>query len=223
MVEQEEYLGEKLYFFISGIAIGVPTAIFFEVIFQNWFTVLGVATFVAPVVEEFAKASTLFYRFERAGKALIRNGFLAGLGFGVAEFLVYVERGVPFFLRLPAIGFHAAGAAIVAYGIYKRDTLKYYLLAVALHFLNNFFAALGLLWFIGGLGATFASYYIAWRFYKRAARESTTSTARTALRFCMNCGAQVMPEFRYCYYCGSQQNPLPVSAGSNASETQQQK
>jgi hypothetical protein len=205
MRAQEEYLGEKLYFFISGIAIGVPTAIFFEVVFQNWFTVFGVATIVAPVVEEFAKASTLFYRFERAGKALVRNGFLAGLGFGVAEFFVYIERGVPFLLRLPAIGFHAAGAAIVAYGIYKRDTLKYYLLAVALHFLNNFFAALGLLWFIGGLGATFGSYFIAWRFYRRAARESGAAAAQPPMRFCMNCGAQVTPEVRYCSNCGSQQ------------------
>lgn len=165
------YRGEKLFFFAAGIVVGVPNAIFFEAVFHLWFTFLGVATFVAPFVEEFAKASTLFYRYERPGNILMRNGFLAGLGFGLAEFLVYVHAGVPFILRLPAIGFHAAGTAIVAYGIYQRKTLKYYLLAVGLHFINNFFAALGALWFIGGPAATICSYVLAWRFYRKTLRD----------------------------------------------------
>jgi len=200
----QDYFGEKLFFFAAGIVFGVPTAVFFEAVSHLWFTFFGVATLVAPLVEEFCKASTLFYRYERPGKILVRNGFLAGLGFGVAEFFVYVHAGVPFLLRLPAIGFHGAGTAIVAYGIYKRKTFKYYLLAVALHFTNNLFAALGLLWFIGGLGATVASYYLAWTFYRRA-KESVTSTTQLPIKFCANCGSRLTMEERYCYNCGSRQ------------------
>lgn len=97
-------------------------------------------------------------------------GFLSGLGFGIAEFLVYVYAGAPFLLRLPAIVFHAAGTSIVGYGVYQHRTTRYYLLSVALHFLNNFFAVLGWLWLVGGLGATLASYYLAWRFYRQVSK-----------------------------------------------------
>lgn len=97
----------------------------------------------------------------------MRLGFLSGLGFGLTEFFVYLNLGVPFLLRLPAIGFHAAGTTIVGYGVSRRRTIRYYLLSVSLHFLNNFFAGLGFLWLIGGLGATLASYYLAWKFYTK--------------------------------------------------------
>jgi len=200
----DDYFGEKLFFFAAGIVVGVPTAVFFEAVSHLWFTVFGVATLVAPLVEEFCKACTLFYRYERPGKILVRDGFLAGIGFGVAEFFVYVHAGVPFLLRLPAIGFHGAGTAIVAYGIYKRKTLRYYLLAVALHFTNNFFAAMGPLWLIGGLGATVASYCLAWVFYRRT-KEPATSTQQPSHKFCTNCGFRLTSSEKYCYNCGSQQ------------------
>lgn len=164
----KEALGERLFFFLSGIVVGVPVALFFESISHQWFTHLGMATIVAPIVEEFAKADSLFYRHEKNAKSLVRFGLLSGLGFGIAEFFVYVYRGVPFLIRLPAIGFHAAGTSIVGYGVYRRKAVKYYFLAVALHFLNNFFGSLGWLWLIGGLGATIASYYLAYRFYRQA-------------------------------------------------------
>ena len=166
----KESLGEKLFFFLSGIVVGVPVALFFESVSHLWFTTLGVATVIAPLVEEFAKADPLFYRHEKTAKSLVLLGLLSGLGFGIAEFFVYVQRGVPFLIRLPAIAFHAAGTSIVGYGVYRRRAIRYYFLAVALHFLNNFFAGLGWLWFIGGLGATIASYYLAWRFYRQASK-----------------------------------------------------
>jgi hypothetical protein len=106
----------------------------------------------------------------------MRLGFLSGLGFGLAEFFVYLNLGVPFYLRLPAIGFHAAGTAIVGYGVSRQKTIRYYLLSVSLHFLNNLFASLGYLWLIGGLGATLASYYLAWRYW----RTSSSSTERSS-------------------------------------------
>lgn len=204
--------GEKLFFFLSGIIVGVPVAVLFEVTSHLWFTTLGVATIVAPIIEEFAKANPLFYRYERAAKSLMLFGFLAGLGFGLAEFFVYVLRGVPFFVRLPAIGFHAAGTSIVGYGVFKRSTLRYYFLSVGLHFLNNVFASLGSLWFIGGLGATFASYYLAWRFYRLASHVPAGSSYASTAKFCVNCGTKLSSGTSFCPNCGAGQQ----HAGSNS-------
>jgi RsiW-degrading membrane proteinase PrsW (M82 family) len=200
--KNQESSGERAFFFLSGIIVGVPIAVFFELISHQWFTSLGVVTIVAPVVEEFAKANPLFYRYERPGKSLVRLGLLAGLGFGLAEFLVYIRGGVPFFVRLPAIGFHAAGTSIVGYGVYKRSTLKYYLLAVSLHFLNNFFATLGLFWLVGGLGATLASYYIAWKFYRLAPETQVITPLPTVKRFCTSCGGIAPAGATFCFNCG---------------------
>lgn len=169
---EKDESSEKLFFLLSGIVVGVPVALFFESVFHLWFTTLGLVTVVAPLVEEFAKADPLFYRRERSGKSLMTLGALSGLGFGVAEFFAYVYKGVPVLFRLPAVAFHAAGTSIVAYGVYRRETLKYYLLAVVLHVVNNFFAGLGSLWLFGGLGATLASYYFAWTFYKRVQKNA---------------------------------------------------
>lgn len=158
---------ERLFFFLSGIIVGVPVALFFESISAQYFTSLGMATIIAPLIEEFAKADPLFFRYERPARTLMRLGLLSGLGFGLAEFAVYVTLGAPFLLRMPAIGFHAAGTAIIGYGVSRQKTIQFYLLSVALHFLNNLFAGLGDLWFVG-IGATLASYYLAWRFYRKA-------------------------------------------------------
>jgi len=162
---------ERLFFFLSGLVVGVPVALFFESISHLWFTTLGVATLVAPIVEEFAKADPLFFRHERTGRSLMILGLLSGFGFGVAEFIAYVYSGVPFLIRLPAVAFHAAGTSIVGYGVYKRETFRYYVLAVGLHFLNNLFGSLGWLWLTGGLGATLTSYYLAWTLYRRVSKD----------------------------------------------------
>lgn len=209
--KEKESSGEKVFFFLSGIVVGVPIAIFFEVVSNLWFATLGVVTIVAPIVEEFAKANPLFYRYERPAKALVRLGFLAGLGFGFAEFFVYIQSGLPFLPRLPAIGFHAAGTSIVGYGVSKRSTFKYYILAVALHFLNNFFATLGWIWLVGGLGATVASYYLAWRFYRLSSQAPVTPSLPPARRLCANCGTQLDWDVLFCFNCGSRQNALQPS------------
>jgi RsiW-degrading membrane proteinase PrsW (M82 family) len=195
--------GEKLFFFLSGIAVGVPVALFFESVSHLYFTTLGVATVVAPFVEEFAKADPLFYRYERTGRSLMLLGMLSGLGFGIAEFLVYVIGGVPFLLRLPAIGFHAAGTSIIGYGVFKHSAFRYYLLAVGLHFLNNLFAGLGLLWMVGGLGATVAAYYLAWRFWRQSSYLSLTPSPVN--RFCTNCGSALASGANFCANCGTKQ------------------
>jgi RsiW-degrading membrane proteinase PrsW (M82 family) len=195
--------GEKLFFFISGIAVGAPVALFFESVSHLYFTTLGVATVVAPLVEEFAKADPLFYRYERTGRSLMLLGMLSGLGFGIAEFFVYVFSGVPFLVRLPAIGFHAAGTSIIGYGVFKRSALKYYFLAVGLHFLNNLFAGLGFLWIVGGLGATVAAYYLAWRFWRVSSH--IPPAPMVVKRFCTNCGSALAIGANFCANCGAKQ------------------
>jgi len=159
---------ERVFFFLSGIIVGVPVALFFESISDLYFTSFGAVTIMAPLIEEFAKADPLFFRYERPAKTLMRLGLLSGLGFGLAEFAVYVSLGTPFLLRIPAIGFHAAGTGIIGYGVSRQKTIQYFFLSVALHFLNNLFAGFGDLWLVGGIGATLASYYLAWRFYRKA-------------------------------------------------------
>jgi hypothetical protein len=96
-------------------------------------------------------------------------GMLVGLGFGLSEFFVFVAVfEIPFFLRLPGIFFHLASTSITTYGIIRRNPIPYYLLAVFLHFLNNFSALMNL-YFIGGGLALTITYYLAWRFYHQTA------------------------------------------------------
>ncbi len=193
-------LGEKSFFLVSGIIVGVPVALFFESVSHLWFTSLGVATLVAPFVEEFAKGNALFFRYEKSGRSLMLLGLLSGLGFGIAEFIVYVVGGVPFFVRLPAIAFHAAGTSIIGYGISKHSQVRFYLLPVGLHVLNNFFASLGWIWLVGGLGATIASYSVAWMLWKRSA-----PVAEPRVKFCASCGNEVPIVAAYCFTCGAKQ------------------
>ena len=68
-------------------------------------------------------------------------GVLIGLGFGISEFFLYVVfLHVPPIVRIPGVIFHASSASITAYGIAKKNPLPYYLISVALHAANNFFA-----------------------------------------------------------------------------------
>ena len=91
------------------------------------------------------------------------------MGFGVSEFLIYVLfLGVPFYARLWGILFHASTTAIIAFGIAKRRTWIFYLIAVLLHLANNFMALLGGSWgVIGSTAIEVMSYIVAWRLYRR--------------------------------------------------------
>jgi hypothetical protein len=97
--------------------VNVPVAVFFEVMSHLWFVTLGVVTIVAPVIEELAKANSLFYRYEKGGKSLVHLGLLSSLGFGIAEFFVHIHSGLAFLVRLPAIGFRVTMPSIIGYGI----------------------------------------------------------------------------------------------------------
>ncbi|MDI6724805.1 MAG: PrsW family glutamic-type intramembrane protease [Methanobacterium sp.] len=163
---------EKVFFLISGIIVSVPMTLLFGTLTSNFLgnisvifaNILSIIIFT-PFIEEFAKAFPLFYRHGETQRSIFILGFLVGLGFGISEFFLYIfVFDVPFPLRLPGILFHASSTSIVAYGIAKKNPLAFYLVAVGLHFLNNFSAIFEL----GSLGiivANLGAYYLSWRFY----------------------------------------------------------
>jgi len=161
---------EKLFFFISGAIISTPFPILVDSL-ANYFLLLDVSSFwatlisvalLAPFMEEFAKAYPLFYRHGETEKSLVSLGFLTGLGFGIVEFLVYIFLyHVPVIVRIPALFFHATNTSIVSYGIAKNKPVRFYLIAVGFHFLNNFSALFGNWWYAGGSIALLGSYTLA--------------------------------------------------------------
>jgi RsiW-degrading membrane proteinase PrsW (M82 family) len=165
---------EKMFFLISGIVVSVPLTLFFGTFAERLCVVLPVfyATICAvviftPFIEEFAKAFPLFYRHGETERSIFILGFLVGLGFGISEFFVYVfALEAPVLIRIPGILFHAATASIIAYGIAKKQPIFYYLIAVGLHFLNNF-SALFDTGIIGYVIANVAAYYLSYDLYKK--------------------------------------------------------
>ena len=142
--------GEMLFFLGSGVIVSIPMALFFEpsaAFLGNYFPsfeaeILAVAV-LAPIIEEFAKAYPLFYRHGESQKSLFTMGLLVGLGFGITEFFAYVLLlDVPWYVRLPGLGFHATLTSIVAYGIASKRSAPFYLVAVFLHASVNFIAIL---------------------------------------------------------------------------------
>ena len=171
-------LKEKLFFLLSGIIVSIPITLLFGTFTNNFlgafhFVFAGLISIVifTPFIEEFAKAYPLFYRHGETERSIFILGFLVGLGFGITEFILYVFiLQVPVFVRLPGIFFHAASTSIVAYGIAKKQPARFYLIAVGLHFLNNF-SALQESGDIGILVANIGAYYLCWRFYNRTTEQ----------------------------------------------------
>ena len=171
-------LKEKLFFLLSGIIVSIPITLLFGTFTNNFlgtfhFVFAGALSVVifTPFIEEFAKAYPLFYRHGETERSIFILGFLVGLGFGITEFILYAFiLHVPVFVRLPGIFFHASSTAIVAYGIAKKQPVRFYLIAVGLHFLNNFSAILQ----SGDIGifvANISAYYLCWRFYSRTSEQ----------------------------------------------------
>ncbi len=164
---------ERIFFLLSGIVVSIPITLFLEALDQSFYsflpmfmtTFLSVVIF-APFIEEFSKAYPLFYRYSLSERSLFILGLLVGLGFGITEFLIYVFiYGVPFYVRIPGIFFHAASTSLVAYGIAKNKPVIFYLLAVGLHMSANFFAIINQV--IPAMVVTFFTYYLSWLFYQR--------------------------------------------------------
>jgi RsiW-degrading membrane proteinase PrsW (M82 family) len=169
------HITEKLFFLFSGAIMSTPFPAMANTLI-NTFLVLNIdyqlamtisIIIIAPILEEFAKAYPLFYRHGETERSLIILGFLTGLGFGIAEFLLYIfYYQAPIIYRLPLIFFHASTTTIVAAGIGKNRSLISYLLAVILHSLVNIFAIMSGGWTIGVFAVSIFSYILAWYLYK---------------------------------------------------------
>jgi RsiW-degrading membrane proteinase PrsW (M82 family) len=142
-------LKEKAFFFASGAIMSIPLTLFVDQLAGTLLVGLsaGIGYFIdvtvfAPLIEEFSKAIPLFYRHGETERSIFNLAVMVGLGFGLVEMLTYVGvYGVPIIIdRLPSLFFHPASASITAYGIATKKTWHFYLIAVALHFANNFLA-----------------------------------------------------------------------------------
>lgn len=163
-------LGEKLFFLLSGAVISTPfpamantlISYFLLLNYSRDTAVLVSVALFAPLIEEFAKAYPLFYRHGETEKSLLSLGFLTGLGFGIAEFFLYVFiLDVNFLIRLPLILFHASSASITACGIGQNRAFLFYFLAVILHATVNIGAFLQGSWMIAAILAIVVAYTLA--------------------------------------------------------------
>jgi len=164
---------ELIFFLISGIVISFPFALFFEQLSSFVPAIISIVL-LAPVIEELAKVFPLFYRHGETERSIVTIGILLGVGFGITELIEYVFLlGVPLVVRIPGVIFHASSAAIVGYGIAKKNPLPYYLLAMALHMANNFLAEFANAGFglLANLIVLVVTYLLAWRFYHLASKE----------------------------------------------------
>ncbi|MCQ5375468.1 MAG: PrsW family intramembrane metalloprotease [Methanomassiliicoccales archaeon] len=160
------------------------------------------AVIIAPVVEEFVKASGVFLVYRRLAE--LEDGMIygaaSGLGFAAAENVIYfgdaLLAGFEVFLvtailrTLTSTVLHASSTAISGYGIGKAKLfrqigrrsrwLQYVILAVVVHGLFNFFAILGMIFsqgmeiYFAGLLASFAIATIAFRIMRLKIREFDT-------------------------------------------------
>jgi hypothetical protein len=166
-------LREFVFFFSCGFLVSIPFTLFFAQLYPYLPSLLVLAVF-APFIEELAKVFPLFYRHGETERSIVTLGLLIGLGFGIAEFVLYVFfLGVDPLVRIGGVIFHASSASITAFGIAKKKVLFYYLLAVSLHAVNNFFATIAenfLASFVGLL-VLVAVYWLAWRFWHRASKD----------------------------------------------------
>ncbi|HUS77168.1 MAG TPA: hypothetical protein VM050_00685 [Patescibacteria group bacterium] len=165
---------EMAFFFVSGMIVSVPMTLFSGPFTNGLCFVLPLfyaqvcsTGLVTPLVEEFAKAYPLFYRHGESGRSLYTMGFLTGLSFGVVEFIIYVlqfRAAIPF--RVVAVVFHASTASLTAYGIWREQPFRYYILAVARHTANNFSSFFGNWWYVGGLGGFAVAAFLSWTRYQ---------------------------------------------------------
>jgi len=182
---------EKFFFFLSGMISSIALTLFVSQFadalvssLSPLYAVLFASVIFSPFMEEFAKAFPLLYRHGETERSIFILGLLVGLGFGLVEFIIYVFLlGVPFIFRLPAVLFHGASTSITAYGIATKRAPLFYLIAVALHFSNNFSAfvqfavdpnALFGPWSIGVYGVMFTTLYLSWWLYNKTSERIST-------------------------------------------------
>jgi RsiW-degrading membrane proteinase PrsW (M82 family) len=164
---------EYLFFLLSGAITSIPLTMFINlggeyllVGFSATDAYLISLVLFAPFIEEFSKVFPLFYRHGETQRSILNLALCAGLGFAIVEFLEYVFiLGVSPVYRLPGLLFHPASASIAAYGIATKKPVPYYLLAVLLHFSNNFLAATSPI--VPSVVILAITVFIFWRLYNK--------------------------------------------------------
>jgi RsiW-degrading membrane proteinase PrsW (M82 family) len=169
-------LREKLFFFSCGVIMSIPITLF---IAQNLYPVISsgldqlsatlvITALLAPFIEEFSKILPLYYRHGETQRSIMYLAATVGLGFGVIEFISYVLSGVPWFYRLPGLFFHPSSAAISAYGIGSKRPATFFLVAVGLHFANNFLAITNPLPVSTSILVVAVTVLVSWRLYGKS-------------------------------------------------------
>jgi RsiW-degrading membrane proteinase PrsW (M82 family) len=164
---------ELIFFFASGILVSIPFAIFFESLVPAGLSAALLVVVLAPFIEELAKVFPLFYRHGETERSLVTLGLLTGLGFGSAEFVEYVFlTGAPIIGSIPHLVFHASSATLTGFGIAKKNPLPYFLIAVSLHIINNFFAfSTNIIGVFVQVLVLVSIYLLAWYFFHKASKE----------------------------------------------------
>jgi RsiW-degrading membrane proteinase PrsW (M82 family) len=168
-------LNEYLFFFISGTIISIPFTVFYESFGDQFCFLLPYlpaelcsVVILAPFIEEFAKAYPLFYRHGETQRSIFKLGLSTGLGFGITEFFLYIFLyNAPIPVRIPGLIFHAASTSIIAYGIATKKPFAYYIIAVFLHFSNNYLAIIGDIWYVGGPIIVGLTVLLSWQLYRK--------------------------------------------------------
>jgi RsiW-degrading membrane proteinase PrsW (M82 family) len=164
---------ELLFFFLCGIITSIPTTFLANALVdpllvgydQLTATLLSLA-FFTPFIEEFSKIFPLYYRHGETQRSILNLAIMVGLGFAIVELLEYVLLfGTPVIYRIPGLFFHPATTAISAYGIATKRPVRFYLLAVALHFSANFLGAVNPFPFSVSFLVVALAVYLAYRFY----------------------------------------------------------
>jgi RsiW-degrading membrane proteinase PrsW (M82 family) len=166
---------EMIFFFLCGVVISIPLTLFIYqytdalLVGLNSFTVALISqVLIAPFIEEFSKAYPLFYRHGETQRSIFNLAVLVGLGFGLVEMLTYVSvQGTPLIYRLPGLFFHPASTSLTAYGIATKRPLPFYLMAVFLHFSNNYFALTSPIPLLASFLVVAVTVFASWQLYNR--------------------------------------------------------
>lgn len=166
---------EMIFFFSCGVIMSVPITLFIIQLLDPltmgldpFYATLVSTTFFSPFVEEFSKVFPLFYRHGETQRSIFNLAVMVGLGFAIVELITYVVVvGVPWYFRLPGLFFHPAATSISAYGIATKRPVQFYAVAVALHFTNNFLAAVNPFPVSVSIFVVALTVFVAWKLNER--------------------------------------------------------
>ncbi len=166
---------EMVFFFLCGVITSVPLTLFIYrytdallVGLDPFIVSLISQVVIAPFIEEFSKAYPLFYRHGETQRSIFNLAILVGLGFGLVETITYVSiLDTPLVYRLPGLFFHPASTSVTAYGIATKRPLPFYLIAVFLHFANNYFALTSLIPLLASIVVVSITVFASWQLYNR--------------------------------------------------------